>query len=258
MTKIKKVRLAVIIFLLLTVFIAGGLFYARYLVKQNVQVACDKIISLINEDKYQEATQLLLERNLKMTELQKGQLVDTFLQQMRTKKISSPEDIDYDTMQEYETYLALATALEIDGSSPAYNVVKYINGILSLEKELKYIPFSMMINDKDGPFGRSVELVESIGRNIPLYPYSAKIIAEDLVELESLSFSQYGLENYGVSEYASYVSDIVKKTPTVLISDGELGKEEVLSSAQKIIELMEEMLAFVDRMGEVIEDLPDF
>ena len=226
--------------------------------EQNSKVVCEKVVSLINEEKFQEATNVILETDTRMIEAQKGQLVDAFLQQMRLKMVTDPKDINDSTMQEFQIYLELAEALQIEGSSPAYNVVKYINGILSLEDETKYAGLFLMFNDEYGSFSRSQDLIGNIVTDMSLYPYAEQRITDQLNELKNISFSEYGFENYGISDYQMAISKFTKAIPVFVESKFQEGKQDVTAALQKIAELADEQLESLNRISDTLNSLPVF
>ena len=116
MQKGKSKWLAVISILVAAVIGAAGYFFYRYyrIFEENARTVCGEVEELIAEEKFQAASDKILETEKKFIDYGRSQLTGVFLSQLQTEEAAASTEVTLEKVEQYTKIRTLAEALEID------------------------------------------------------------------------------------------------------------------------------------------------
>ncbi len=116
MQKGKSKWLAVISILVAAVIGAAGYFFYRYyrIFEENARTVCGEVEELIAEERFQAASDKILETEKKFIDYGRSQLTGIFLNQLQAEEVNASAEVTLEKVEQCETVRNLAEALEID------------------------------------------------------------------------------------------------------------------------------------------------
>lgn len=116
MQKGKTRWLAVISILVAAVIGAAGYFFYRYyrIFEENARTVCGEVEELIAEERFQAASDKILETEKKFIDYGRSQLTGVFLNQLQTEEAAASTEVTLEKVEQYTKIRTLAEALEID------------------------------------------------------------------------------------------------------------------------------------------------